>query len=526
MTPTVDQLESTVSPAAAASEFIELSAPKVPETDQLSDDFVPPYVNGLSHKQAENLLMVFFDHLYPVPSYSFVHPESIMARFRDKAIDLSLLLSLCAVTAQRLTGASDDHPKWIHTAEEEIWTHLESPTVSRFQALLLIVIYQMEAGGFQRAFMLAGLAGRAASAMRLNHERADVDAISAEARRRTVWCFKLIESYISIGLTEFELCPFECIYLQPPLGEEDFILASSHAPADAGISASDADAEGGRLSYCVKLAAVRRDIIKLTRELRVCDEPFPQLTRISRSLERELWQLQPETLTLENGELSSQGLARLTESRWLPRHMMMIASWHQGFCDLFRLLLPDFPDAPPHCVLGTLHKDQIEQAERVCVEHASSIINLLCDLNQRCTQMRILELDTAICGYHATRLMLFIAQFGKSPELPTLEFALSRAELCLAAIKRFFRPSALAQPILEDMKRMIDGYSSQDSDIIALTWSDRMENPGDPALHLSPAARARERLAIHSLLRQAEFSDDNASSPTSSSSSFTMHYEN
>jgi hypothetical protein len=77
----------------------------------------------------------------------------------------------------------------------------------------------MDTQAFERAFMLAGIAVRAATAMRLNHERTDVDFVSAEVRRHPVWSLKLMESYFSIGPQEFELCPFETFYLELPCKE-------------------------------------------------------------------------------------------------------------------------------------------------------------------------------------------------------------------------------------------------------------------------------------------------------------------
>lgn len=452
-----------------------------------------------SHDEATELVSKFFEHLYPVPSYAFLHPSTTVARCKQGILERSLLLAICALTSLRLNLANVDREtgaSWAAHVEEIIWQNLEHPSMPSLQALLLTISYRMETGSFERAFMLTGITARAASAMGLNHEHADLDRVSEEGRRRTLWCFKLLESYFSIGLPEFELCPFECIYLQPPSCEDEFGFARSLADQN----------ELGALNVCVRLLSIRRDIMKLTRELAVCDEPFLQLTQVTRSLERDLLQLRTEMPN--NGNVSPADLNNLIDSAWLPRHLMMITLWHGCFCDLYRIFLPGYPEAPPRTVLGAIDESDIQRAKSICMEHALAAINLLCDLNQACTTPRLLEFANGVCAYHCTRLMLFIARTSSEPYLPSLGFAVSRAELCLAAIKRFFRPSALAQPVLNDMAQLIKAVSSHSSATESIGVFHQAHRGRNFALQIPYVAQPRQRLAVHSLLRQADFSGD------------------
>lgn len=131
--------------------------------------------------------------------------------------------------------------------------------------------------------MLAGLAARAATAMRLNHERQDTEPMSSETRRRTLWSLKILELYFSIGLPEYEILPFENVYRQLPIQEDEF---QQHSPSS--------HLELGPYSIFVKLKSIRRDIMKLNRSVTLCDQPFPQLIKLIRSLERELCHLQTQ----------------------------------------------------------------------------------------------------------------------------------------------------------------------------------------------------------------------------------------
>lgn len=186
--------------------------------------------------EIHELLEFYFKHVYSLPSYAFLHPQTTIRQWKEGNLDTCLSYALSAVASHHQGPAQgrDDAAQqgWIQAAEDLIWKHLESPTLPRLQALLLIVLYRVETGQFQRAFMLSSLAARAAAAMRLNYERtAPQDAtgrISREVRRRVTWSLKLVERYFCMGLPEFELCPVESIYLDLP-------YVSNFAPASTRL---------------------------------------------------------------------------------------------------------------------------------------------------------------------------------------------------------------------------------------------------------------------------------------------------
>jgi len=377
---------------------------------------------------------------------------------------------------------------------------------------MLVILYRINIGQFQRAFMLLALAARAAAAMRLNHERSDQHSTTLEVRRRLMWCMKLVERYFCIGLPEFELCPQENIYLRMPSCEADF---------QEGVTGMDKYGPGA-YPLCIKLERIRRDIMRLTRSLALCEQPFPQLPQIVLDFEKDLIAIGEQ---MEGGpNLTPRKLDLALACPWLPRIMLMHLSWHQCHCDLYRLFLSGFREAAPKVVLDALSPTYITTAASLCFQHATAIIQILSNLNQQSTQPRLLEFDTAICAYHATRLVLFLsrASVRGSPliRIPntTEEFALSRAELCLASLKRFFPSSTLARPIIEEMTRAISSFPSNHSLVEQPESSDLPSRPQTadktPQVQLSAAAKARQRLAIHSLLRQADFSDGDEDDPS------------
>ncbi|KAF2177748.1 hypothetical protein K469DRAFT_742368 [Zopfia rhizophila CBS 207.26] len=425
----------------------------------------------------------FFDKVYPLPSYSFFHPASTKQKCFSAMQDDPLTLAICAVETLFSSLSQKcrqvEASQWIRTAEEVIWQHLESPTIPRLQILLLVILFRMETGEFQRAFMLSALAARAATAMRLNHERHDLSPIALEVRRRIMWSIKLVERYFSMGLPEFELCPVENTYLQLPCHEGTFraYLDEQHSISDNFRGHAD---DFGSYQFYVKFYM-----------------PFPQLEGIFQDFEKDLAEMGTQ---IHGGpELSADRLTSLFDSPWLPRHILMHLSWHQCHCDLYRLVLSGYREGAPQVVLDATDPSLVSTAEARCLKHALAIIDILANLNQQSTQHLLLEFDTAICAYHSTRLVLFLSRFG------------NRAELCHTALKRFFSSSLLAKPIIEEIGGAIDAFRSHSAGASRLASPD-LGLESRTTIQLSSAARVRQQLAVHSLLRRANFSDEDEGS--------------
>lgn len=476
------------------------------------------------------LVESFFYEEYPLPSYSFLHPASTITKCHAGSLDPCLSLALAGTATLHISIRSHagraDHDNGatpeneddatthsldctchglvpIQAAERIIWSSIESPTIARLQALLLCINHCMHTGRFQRAFMLAAVAARFAAALRLHREHQGLDFVAQETRRRIVWSLKLIERYFSIGLPEFELCPFESIYIQLPCVESVYDGGSTNesTPENLNTSSTVQD-EYGAYQLCVNLESLRRDIVKLGRAFAHCEPISPQIPSLIRSFERALFDI--GTKMPHGPELSFDQINALIMSRWLPRHIALQLSWHQCHCDLYRLLLEGYPEAAPRPALDVLSRqeanhldengcsDLLLRAEHQCLHHSKAIILILTLLNQQSARFCFLEFDATICAYHATRLLLFISRFGRDLKVrPSEEFAASRLELCLAALRRFFPQNKLVGPIIAEME-------SNRHRLATLTPT---------SVSREPASEMNEKLAVHSLLRQAGFSE-------------------
>ncbi|KAK7702572.1 hypothetical protein SLS64_009535 [Diaporthe eres] len=499
--------------------------PTTPGTTSLEPATVsvsqPPQVPALLPPDIQVLVEFYFAHVYPLSSYAFLHPQTTIRQCSNGQLENSLSYAIAAVASYHQGSPSRREQaelSWAQAAEDLIWKNLESPSVSRLQALLLVILYRVETGAFQRAFMLSALAARAAAAMRLNHERdgSTGNRTLHEVRRRVMWSLKLVERYFSTGLPEFELCPVESVYLELPCWEQEF----SDTRADT-TERTIQSCDFGSYHLCVRLEMLRRDLMKLNRSLSLCDTTFPQLATVMHDFEQHLTRIEAE---LPGGPtLTAERISSLLDSPWLPRQILVHLSFHHSQCDLYRLLVRNYREAAPAAVLDAVDPALLARAEQLCLQHATAIVDILATLNQVSQKAQPLEFDTAICGYHATRLLLFIASQSSSPNKPSEEWALSRAELCLAALRRFFPSSRLARPVLEEMKRAISVFSTRGAAASSPPVPSRLASPGpastasgnkDSTAGLSAAARVRQRLAIHSLLRQADFQDGDEQPPS------------
>ncbi|KAG6358409.1 hypothetical protein INS49_014293 [Diaporthe citri] len=492
--------------------------PTTPGTTSLEPATVsvsqPPQVPALLPPDIQALVEFYFAHVYPLSSYAFLHPQTTIRQCSNGQLENSLSHAIAAVASYHQGSSSQRREQaelsWAQAAEDLIWKNLESPSVSRLQALLLVILYRVETGAFQRAFMLSALAARAAAAMRLNHERdgSTGNKTLHEVRRRVMWSLKLVERYFSTGLPEFELCPVESVYLELPCWEQEFSDTRAGGSAERTIQSCDF----GSYHLCVRLEMLRRDLMKLNRSLSLCDTTFPQLATVMHDFEQHLTRIEAE---LPGGPaLTVERISSLLDSPWLPRQILVHLSFHHSQCDLYRLLVRNYREAAPAAVLDAVDPALLARAEQLCLQHATATVDILATLNQVSQKAQRLEFDAAICGYHATRLLLFIAaQSPPSPTKPSEEWALSRAELCLASLRRFFPSSRRARPVIEEMKRAISVFSTRGQ--ASSPAPSRLASPGpapasgkkDSAAGLSAAARVRQRLAIHSLLRQADFAD-------------------
>ncbi|KAI0017659.1 hypothetical protein F4780DRAFT_582739 [Xylariomycetidae sp. FL0641] len=446
---------------------------------------------------------------------SFLHERSLVQRHQDGTLEETLAYTVCATSAMRLRQGKY-HPLntegWVQQAEDIIWSQIEQPTIFRLQALILAIHYRIATGRFQRAFMLASLAARFASALRLNYEREDLGFLAQEIRRRLMWTLMTMDTFFSVGLPEFELCPYETIYLKLPSNEDDFNADFSQTTQSEAPGSVSVGSDTGLYAFAIRLTTLRRDVMRLKRQVTLSERPIPQLVKLVEDFRKSLLRVRSET---PGSRLYALGeMEKFYSSRWRQRYLVAHLSWHQCNCDLYRLFLKGYPEAASNNVLQAVDPAYMSTAASLCLEHATSIIQIIYDFNQRSSDDEIVEHDVAVCAYHAARIVAYTANPEWDPQQSLREAVLGQATLCLAFLRRFFSDSPLVTYMITDLEKIIRGSSGTGDRSGSAESSESEENGVGHIPRLSRVARDTQRLGVHSVVRQSRFVDDSGECTT------------
>ncbi|KAH9892160.1 hypothetical protein F4778DRAFT_751070 [Xylariomycetidae sp. FL2044] len=461
-----------------------------------------------------DLVEDYFQHLYPLPSFAFLHKPTVIQRCRDRTMNEPLRLAICAIVSlhlQRGPAALCRHDLWAQGAEQALLAQIGRPSIFHLQALLLVIRYRIESGAFPTAFMLAALATRTALALRLNYERSDLPPVAQEARRRLFWALYLLDDFFCVGLREFEL-PEEIIHLQLPCSEEAFEAGQYSPTGLLRLSSSYSLSSSTSLrGLYLRLTSVRRSVMRFNRRVGLGEEPAATTSDSFCLYEAELSSLQASL-----DPLDQYSVANLVSCKRPAQFIMVHMSWHQCHCDLFRMLLSGYSEAAPSRVLASIHPRDRSTMQRQCLEHAESIIRILSDFMNHGRTDCYLERDAAVCWFESARLVMFGARLPGAAS--TLDVAIAKAKLSLDAIVRFFPYSASTQPLRKDLESLIQSYSAR---LVTQTQARQTQNqtqktepePERPGYSSRPSgvsqyATSRQRLSVQSLLLQSDFVDD------------------
>jgi hypothetical protein len=255
---------------------------------------------------------------------------------------------------------------------------------------------------------------------------------------------------------------------------------------------------------------MRRDVTRLTRQLSLAEKPVPQLVNLVDDFRRSLLRIRSETPGSRLYHLGN--LEKAGKSRWRTRYWTAHLSWHQCNCDLFRSFLRGYREAAHDAVLRTVTPEYVSNAASLCLEHATSIIQIIADIDQRSDDGDVMEFDNAICAYHAARIVLFMSSSRADAQFVTREDAITQAHICFTYLRRFFSTVPMATSIIVNLEtRLSKATRGQEDQINSGSSSDWDENVADHNQQLSRVARASQRLGVHSVVRQAQFVDDSYS---------------
>ncbi|KAF9769266.1 hypothetical protein IL306_013354 [Fusarium sp. DS 682] len=350
---------------------------------------------------------------------------------------------------------------------------------------------------------MAGLAARWAAAIRLNYEHSKLSPVAQEVRRRTLWSLSLLEDSFCVGLKEFELFDADTIYLQLPCEDVDFQherhVATGYLQPGKGL---EPEVLRPRAAF-VRLAFIRRAIIRLNRRIALKEVNLPELFSSIERFQNDLLRLRTKLAPCDQYPPAYSQDVHLS-----PQYFIMHMSWHISHCDLYRLFLTGYPETTPHAAIEGISAAEKGLMKDKCLSHAEQIIKVLSDFVQHKEEREMLEFDAAICAYHAARLVLFGTYTGKDNTGLPMQMAINKAQLCLDVITRYFAFSEQLKAMRQELERVIQQHKQwlESSDHRAITTT--IYSNSAQSEKLSKDAYIRQRLAIHSLLRQSDFVDD------------------
>lgn len=379
----------------------------------------------------------FFQHVHPIPLYSFFHKASLVQRFEAATLDTSLILSMIGMTCQLIEmgpGLREYGAACLQEAETLVMKDIGTPSVVKVQALILIIRHHAHQRRFRRAFMLFSVAARFAYALRLNHESPNLCFLAQESRRRLMWSLYIIDTTMAGGARELVMCPTSSINIQLPCQERnfEFDLAQETEPLQPKPKTPLAESVGS-LGMYVRLLWLRHRILQATKDAVLFGghhvDEFPAKVR---QMETELEDF--ETSLPQSFRFSEKNLLlRAYSSRLCP--YLLIHVWHrQLYCDLYRVTLAGLAEALPDSEMQRLDQSFVQSCRRKCLSYASELADVFKSFKALRTGCPMMESEVFVCAYQCSRLILHCQTRWGSGLGITAEHARELGQQCLDAL--------------------------------------------------------------------------------------------
>lgn len=168
----------------------------------------------------------FFEHVYPIPCYSYLHRPTFLRKWSQGFSEIRLLKAVCGLGARFICNDQSEHQAlltdWMNAAETEVMGNLATFSVTDVETLQLVALDHCITRQFARMMIASGLAARLAYIMRLNCEDTKPPFVVRESRRRLMWSIFAFDTLYSSGRSELTSCARGTIRLQLPCSERHF----------------------------------------------------------------------------------------------------------------------------------------------------------------------------------------------------------------------------------------------------------------------------------------------------------------
>ncbi|KAF1828376.1 hypothetical protein BDW02DRAFT_243187 [Decorospora gaudefroyi] len=269
--------------------------------------------------------------------WSFHHTPTLLLKMRDRTLEPWMAWAMLALA---IRFVKDPPPPFVSQTEasnayaaharQMLQQDLETPSISRVQALLMLTGHDWGAGNGRRAWIYLGMAIRLVEVMDLTHEmdtpRGHVptrdEFIEAEVRRRTAWTCFLMDSLLSGGKGRKRSLTAADMLIQLPCEREPFVFGEPTSTpqldnAQRMSSASLPVGEIGIIGYSMRAANVWGKVARWACSEDVKSElPWSSSSQFTQLIhELEAWKsslphrLQYDLFTLHSHNAVEQGQA-------------------------------------------------------------------------------------------------------------------------------------------------------------------------------------------------------------------------
>ncbi|ETN45880.1 uncharacterized protein HMPREF1541_00061 [Cyphellophora europaea CBS 101466] len=400
----------------------------------------------------------FFQHIHPIPLYSFFHKASLIQAFEADLLQSGLVLSIIGMTCQLLDmgpGMKDYGTQCLREAEKLVMEDIGKPSLVKIQVLILLVRHHAQQRRFSNAFVLLALASRFAYALRLNRESPNLCFLAQESRRRMMWSLFIIDTTLAGGIRELVLSPTSSLHIQLPCQERnfEFDLAQETEPLQPKPQAPLSDSVGS-LGMYVRVLWLRHRILETTKEAAMYGTELDQLQTRMASLAAELDAFEA-SLPL-SFRLSEKNIQLRAYSPRLCPYLLVHIWWLQSYCDLYRIVLSGLEGALSPEQSQLLDPGFVTECRRRCFNNAKALSGIFRTFRALKNGCPVMELEVFACAYQCARIIFyFYHNSGAALEL-SADVAQELAQQCLSAMETVPVSCAASDGLKADLVALLD----------------------------------------------------------------------
>ncbi|OKL58639.1 hypothetical protein UA08_06242 [Talaromyces atroroseus] len=410
----------------------------------------------------ESHVQAFFEYLYPIPAYRFIHKGLFLRSFYQNQVDPLLLQCVCGVAARFIRPrrhqqdkALDYAQNWLKQAEVQTWQRIGEMKIQTLQTMLLLICWHSIERNISSVWILSGVVARIAFGMRLNYEvNNNRDSLVVrEIRRRVMWSIFILDKFYAGGFSDVTLCPVEAMHIQLPCQERSFELEipveTCYLNIDTLGVAPDYDRNTGTMGNVIRMVAIRHRILQRTKQIISAKEnPYNSRTDfedIENILEKFMSNLPSHLRYTPNNLIMRAYTPELTE------FVILHTLWHLVYCDLFRMMVPGIRESVPQSIHEQIPGDWADSCRHKCLQHAVAACEFLSDVLQHADIERVTDPIAAICVYQCANIIANLWDLDRN----VTGGGVSRIRQLLSGMDSFLDHLALLYPIVPDMQTEI-----------------------------------------------------------------------